>query len=112
MMIILWTWLLLVGSLIEIGVYPTFSTEPSNVVVTISLTRSPNNRRLEWSCDAPTGMYRASMIELDGAESPARYRVEWNSVRAGEYVCQVRLIGMDEKLLDVSSAKFTVQSRY
>ena len=103
---------LLFISLLNIVVYPTFSTEPANVIITISLTRSPNNRRLEWSCDAPTGMYRASLIELDGANSPARYRVEWNSVSAGEYVCQVRLIGVDEKLMDMSTAKFVVGSRY
>lgn len=69
---------------LSLRVTPNVSNAPSNVVVTATIARHPDNRWLHIEADSGSFL-RSSAIQLDGDKAPMVNEVRLNNLPGGNY---------------------------
>ena len=69
-----------------------FRMAPARVCSTVRIDSHADNRVLRVELDSPD-YYRASEIQLDGAEAPRMHQILWGDLPAGHYRVAAVLLG-------------------
>jgi hypothetical protein len=94
---------------VTIDVYPHLAFAPADVRVTVRVQPNAENRGLVVEADGT--MYRSSFFQLDGADAPITFQINWPALTAGEYdvraavSSRVRVLARDRTTLKVVGAE-------
>jgi hypothetical protein len=91
---------------LRIDVYPRFSPAPAAVRVRATVPPDDKNRTLQFVADAPGGLYRSSLVMLDGSNAAAVNEMTLKNLPAGTYAVTVILTDIDGR--EVSKSREVV----
>jgi hypothetical protein len=92
---------------LHVRVYPTVSSAPADILVSVGFARHADNRVLRVSAESED-FFRSSEVQLDGEESPSVSSFMFRQMPAGEYSLSAVLIGSNGRAREVERLMFVV----
>lgn len=95
---------------VTVEVTPHVAFAPAFVRVIVRLRPNPDNRGLYVEADSET-YGRSSFIQVDGADAPITYWIDWPALDAGEYFIRAICVGSTGRVLARDQTQLRILGR-